>query len=150
MERKISFIANDGTSFTSEKECIDYENSLKAKVLLDELKIYNAEGEEIDLTKINYKSLYQMQYIVIRSEEAYRFLKQVISGLYGFRIPSYEIVQKKNYVCSFYFDNDICAWINIEDTIDKLIVLKKQLKEEISNLQRYAVFTKADTMEKKE
>lgn len=150
MERKVSFIANDGTSFTSEKECIDYENSLKAKVLIEELKIYNAEGEEIDLTKINYKSLYQMQYIVIRSEEAYRFLKQVISGLYGFRIPPYEIVQKKNYVCSFYFDNDICAWINIEDTIDKLIVLKKQLKEEISNLQRYAVFTKADTMEKKE
>ena len=150
MERKVSFIANDGTSFTSEKECIDYENSLKAKVLLEELKIYNAEGKEIDLTKINCKSLYQMQYIVIRSEEAYRFLKQVISGLHGFRIPSYEIVQKKNYVCSFYFDNDICEWINIEDTIDKLIVLKKQLKEEISNLQRYAVFTKADTMEKKE
>lgn len=150
MERKVSFIANDGTSFTSEKECIDYENSLKAKVLIEELKIYNAEGKEIDLTKINYKSLYQMQYIVIRSEEAYRFLKQVISGLYGFRIPPYEIVQKKNYVCSFYFDNDICAWINIEDTIDKLIVLRKQLKEEIHNLQRYAVFTKADTMEKKE
>ena len=69
MQIKNIYIADDGTEFNNEGECVAYETQCrKTKSLLSQIKAWNAENKQLDTSCSNW--FYDAEYIEFRSTEA--------------------------------------------------------------------------------
>lgn len=72
-----TYIAEDGTKFSSEEEREEYENEQRAKEFADTAFLYDEEGNPLSVAAENYENAY---YIVAASDEAAEFMAEVFSG----------------------------------------------------------------------
>ncbi len=56
MEIKTTYIAEDGTEFSNEKECLDYENEKlkRIKLFKNKIKAFNSNGKPLDTSSKNW------------------------------------------------------------------------------------------------
>jgi hypothetical protein len=69
MIQHITYIAEDGTEFSNEDECLDYEHDLRMKSVEEQLRMYDEKGEPT-------KELEKAFYVEIDTKEAGEFINE--------------------------------------------------------------------------
>lgn len=131
MIEKTIYIANDGTQFDDEDECIKHElNENVADIVANnELLIFGSNNKMIHINDLNfYKEFEKACYIVIKTERAYNYLSD-FCAYYGFDCP---YISNDNYKRSYYYDFDNYDWDEIKDRVS-------ELKQELMELKQYMV-----------
>ena len=126
MERKIIYVANDGTEFFEEKECIAYERETSNQefsmfLASKELAMWNYEHEPIINIFIDEHTSWGLEferalngatYISVKSKKALTFLRNHTKEQ-GYLAP-YEIG-------GWIWDNDCKMWRKISDFLQEAI-----------------------------
>lgn len=133
MREITKYVANDGKEFDDEYECREYEIKVESKLYENTLYLYDRNGNRYSTTEMN--DFYDFDYItiiVIKSKGAYDWLSDAMYDYYGLDIMSREEVEKENYNCAFFYDDDIDEWVSCKERID-------EYKKEIEKLSKYVV-----------
>lgn len=66
-----TYIAEDGTRFDCEDDCLRYEQSLKAKAFADQALLFDMDGEPLEISDSGFEAAY---FIVCKTVAAADFL----------------------------------------------------------------------------
>ena len=116
-----TYIANDGTRFTTEEDCLEYEKKELPFLSLKDVLLFNGEGEEIKKTSF-FADMEQFIYIYIGSEDSLKIIKE-INEEYGYTLPPQKGFWK--------FDYD-------EDGADKFVNYKQYINSINKELTKFA------------
>jgi hypothetical protein len=109
------FVADDGTEFSTEKECLEYENNVN-----DIKKCFILYGDNLnELTEDSFDSLCYL-HILEKPEEVVTYLY----NQYGFGFNTKAITE-----IGIYVYDDFGMWRNVDNLITSHIDKAKSLKE---------------------
>lgn len=118
MKTVTTYIADDGTKFTTEEECLEYEEKeLLPFLLLKDVLLFNNEGKEIKKTNFAV-DMEQFLYIYIGSKDSLKTMRE-INEEYGYILPPKEGFWKFDYN-----ENGEETFIEYEQYID---LIRKEL-----------------------
>jgi hypothetical protein len=80
-----TYIADDGTRFTTEEECLEYEKKELPFTSLKDVLLFDGEGVEIK-KKNFFVDMEQFLYIYIGSEDSLKIIKEINED-YGYSLP---------------------------------------------------------------
>lgn len=132
MTTEVTYIACDGTKFEERWKCEEYEKDLEIQGLKDTLFCFDEEGSPLSLNDMEAVAD-NVQYVVIKSEEAYRYFCNGLKEL-RYSYPNEEVSKSENWNISFVLDEGN-TWVSCEA---ELIYLSNQIK----TLQKYIDMTK--------
>lgn len=132
MITEVTYIACDGTKFKEGWRCEEYEKDLELQGLKDTLLCFDKEGFLISLNDMEDVAD-NVKYVVIKSEEAYKYFSNALIGL-NCDFPNEYIVKTKNWNISFVFD-DKCMWTPCGVQVTYFL-------NQIKTLQKYIDMTK--------
>ena len=121
METITIYVAEDGTKFDDERECIDYEDKMLIQKLYDlGMRFYDCDFKQIE--KENIVESKDIVYIYIPSEETYNLFDSAVDK-YLFDI---EIVYTND---GYYYYNPIADYYeSLEGKLKHLLYVKKSLE----------------------
>lgn len=121
METITIYVAEDGTKFDDERECIDYEDKMLIQKLYDlGMRFYDCEFKQIE--KENIVNSKDIVYFYIPNEEAYNSFVSALDK-YLFEI---NIVYTNN---GYYYYNPITEdYESLEGKLKHLLYVKKSLE----------------------
>ena len=121
METITIYVAEDGTKFDDERECIDYEDKMLIQKLYDlGMRFYDCDFKQIE--KENIVESKDIVYIYIPSEETYNLFVSAVDK-YLFNI---EIVYTND---GYYYYNPIADYYeSLEGKLKHLLYVKKSLE----------------------
>lgn len=116
MIERVSYIADDGTTFEDEDECIDYERGLMLKKYEHDIHMWDCEFQPIPIT--DSQALDKVCYLTCDTAEAVEVMHNWFEYL-GFSSPfegdeSFYAMAGRQY---YYMDND--QWYEADDLIEK-------------------------------
>lgn len=114
------YIAEDGTIFEFESDCIQYERKLKLKKYLGDILLLDYDGEKIDNP---VREADRICYIYIRTDDAAECLEEVIRGIY---LP-WDCEGNEPHAGAWAWDNDSDRWISLEE-----------LRSLLDNIEKYS------------
>lgn len=121
METITIYVAEDGTKFDDERECIDYEDKMLIQKLYDlGMRFYDCEFKQIE--KENIVNSKDIVYIYIPSEKAYNLFVSA-QDKYLFEI---NIVYTNNGY--YYYDPITEDYESLEGKLKHLLYVKKSLE----------------------
>ncbi len=121
---KIQYIADDGTVFSNQPECEEYENSLHENSIV---------GLRSDYQSIDYSNYYfplNVSYFFIENAEAGRSIRHRLERVH---LSSEGINCVPEY---YYWDEEVNLWRPIDDRINELDKEKEALTKALSILQK--------------
>lgn len=121
METITIYVAEDGTKFDDERECIDYEDKMLIQKVYDSgIRFYDCEFKQIE--KENIVNSKDIVYFYIPNEEAYNSFVSALDK-YLFEI---NIVYTNN---GYYYYNPITEdYESLEGKLKHLLYVKKSLE----------------------
>lgn len=121
METIVTYVAEDGTKFDDERECMDYEDKILIQKLYDlGMRFYDCEFKQIE--KENIVKSKDIVYIYIPNEEAYNSFVSAVDK-YLFDI---EIVYTND---GYYYYNPIADYYeSLEGKLKHLLYVKNSLE----------------------
>jgi hypothetical protein len=116
MIERVSYIADDGTAFEDEDECIDYERGLMLKKYEHDIHMWNCEFQPIPIT--DSQALDKVYYLTCDTAEAVEAMHNWFEYM-GYSSP---FEGDESFVamagCQYYYmDND--KWYEADDLIEK-------------------------------
>lgn len=121
METITIYVAEDGTKFDDERECIDYEDKILIQKLYDlGMKFYDCEFKQIE--KENIIESKDIVYIYIPSEDAYNLFDSAVDK-YLFDI-NIEYISNGYY----YYNSTTGGYESLEENLKHLLTIKKSLE----------------------
>lgn len=83
-----TYIADDGTRFTTEEECLEYERRENAFSLLKDVFLFREDGTEIKKLSF-FENMEQFEYIYIGSKDSLEVLQE-LNEEFGYILPDWE------------------------------------------------------------
>ncbi len=118
------YIADDGTEFDNEYDCVIYERNLAAKAFNNKIVALSASGKRMNLiSDLEYHA-----YLYIANEEAYEFYNELCEDHNCNYLDTY------THYGFFYYDTSQEEWINIDNWIDALIEYKNMILEALDTI----------------
>ena len=114
-----TYIADDGTRFTTEEECLEYEKKELPFTSLKDVLLFDGEGVEIK-KKNFFVDMEQFLYIYIGSEDSLKIIKEINED-YGYSLPPMAGFWKFEYD-----ENGGEQFVSYEQHID---LIKKELNK---------------------
>lgn len=116
MIERVSYIADDGTTFEDEVECIDYERGLMLKKYERDIHMWNCEFQPIPIT--DSQALDKVYYLTCDTAEAVEVMYNWFEDM-GYSNPfegdeSFAAMAGRHY---YYLDDD--KWYEADDLIEK-------------------------------
>lgn len=117
MIERVSYIADDGTAFEDEDECIDYERGLMLKKYEHDIHMWNSEFQPIPIT--DSQALDKIYYLTCDTAGAVEVMDNWFENM-GYSSP---FEDNKNFTAKvghhyYYQDND--DWYEADDLIEKV------------------------------
>lgn len=113
MEKIITWVADDGTEFETEEECINYENRYKT---LEEKVVFISDGK-IMKNIILYQKLRDCDVIIVPDAESAKLLHKAFCDE-SFESPFYDNDDYRSGI--FEYNN---GWVNIDE---ELVILQEK------------------------
>jgi hypothetical protein len=129
MIEKTIFIADDGTHFEDEDDCLAYELMAKFQNIENEIDLYDENMEPLSLDNDNYLVTYdEINYFYCKTNRAAEFLTE-FADIRGYTSPFDSRLrwEENNVIGLWYFDIDTGRWANINDEIRRLEKIKKAM-----------------------
>jgi hypothetical protein len=104
------FIADDGTEFSNEYDCLEYERNQSTQEFKNRIVALNEWGKRSAITDIA-----SHLYLYIADEEAYNFYNHLCED------NSYITLDTETKYGFFYFDGDMDEWMNLVDWVDSIL-----------------------------
>lgn len=114
-----TYVADDGTRFTTEEDCLEYEKTELHFVSLKDVLLFDSEGKEIKKTSF-FIDMAQFLYIYIGSEDSLKILKEMNEE------DGYALPPKEGFWKFVYVDESTEKFINYEQHID---LIRKELNK---------------------
>ena len=116
MIERVSYIADDGTTFEDEDECLEYERALMLKKYEHDIHMWNCEFQPIPIT--DSQALDKVYYLTCDTAEAVEVMHNWFEYM-GYSSPfegdeSFVAMAGRQY---YYMDND--KWYEADDLIEK-------------------------------
>lgn len=116
MIERVSYIADDGTTFENEYECLEYERTLMLKKYERDIHMWNCEFQPIPIT--DSQALDKVYYLTCDTAEAVEIMHNWFEDM-GYSSPfegdeSFYAMAGRQY---YYMDND--QWYEADDLIEK-------------------------------
>ena len=117
MIERVSYIADDGTVFEDEDECIDYERGFMLKKYEHDIHMWDCEFQPIPIT--DSQALDKVDYLTCDTAEAVEVMNNWFEYM-GYSSPfkgneSFAAMAGRQYY--YYMDND--KWYEADDLIEK-------------------------------
>lgn len=122
MKKLVTWIADDGTKFETEEDCVKYENQHK---ILEEKVVFIADGRIMTNKGLNWK-LNECDFIVVRDIEGAKLLHQAFSDRCVCSPFYYDSVYKTGI---FEYNDQYERWICVDTEITKLQDKKNKILE---------------------
>ena len=111
MTTVIEYVADDGTVFEYEDDCLFYEFSLYVDKYKDDILLFNDNGERMGFTCDNLREqLERCHWLIVRTNEAAAFLYDEFSDI---TLPWRQ--NEKVNAGLWTFDENISCWISREE-----------------------------------
>ena len=126
MKEITKYIADDGTEFEDEDECLYYERTEKMKTIKG-VKFFFGNGEEIT----NYSSLEDLlnrsYFIKITDENDFDKFEEIISDEFGgdYWADGWDSLRGETGL--FYYDEDFERWMSWDEQYDKLREIRRKI-----------------------
>lgn len=121
METITIYVAEDGTKFDDERECIDYEDKMLIQKVYDSgIRFYDYDFKQIE--KENIVNSKDIIYIYIPSEEAYYSL---VSALDKYLFEINIIYTSNGY---YYYNSTTEDYESLEENLKHLLTIKESLE----------------------
>lgn len=117
MIEKIIYVAIDGAEFDNEKECVEYENSLRANSLSKTTLFLNAQFEIMNIQTLNPEQVF---YIYVDNDDDKKFIENFFDSNWcssPFTTYKGQDVDLSDYSGWFYYDSDEDEWKHFETEI---------------------------------
>lgn len=121
METIVTYVAEDGTKFDDELECMDYEEKISIQKIYDSgMRFYDYDFKQIE--KENIVNSKDIVYIYIPSEDAYNSFDSAVNK-YLFDI-NIEYISNGYY----YYNSTTGDYESLEKNLKHLLTIKKSLE----------------------
>ena len=130
---EIIYRANDGTEFTDEQDCVNYENRMSCLCDKKHFIAFNSDFEPCDITQNNIEyALEMMEYFVCLTDEAVVAF-DTLYNRYGYCSPVKELKAHTYYgweVANIdQWDALPDVWESISKEIDRVMGIENALRE---------------------
>lgn len=120
------FIADDGTEFSNEYDCLEYEKNQSVLGFKNRIVALNEWGKRSAITDIA-----SHLYLYIADEEAYNFYNNLCED------NSYITIDAETKHGFFYFDSAMDEWMNLVDWMNTIVghkdIIVKAIDEIVAN-----------------
>ena len=120
------FIADDGTEFDNEYDCLEYERDKSTNEFKNRIVALDEWGKRRAITDIA-----SHLYLYIADEEAYNFYNHLCED------DSYITLNTETKYGFFYFDGNMDEWMNLVDWVDTILghkdIIVKAINEIVAN-----------------
>lgn len=121
METITIYVAEDGTKFDDERDCIDYEDKMLIQKVYDSgIRFYDYDFKQIE--KENIVNSKDIVYLYIPSEEAYYSL---VSALDKYLFEINIIYTSNGY---YYYNSTTEDYESLEENLKHLLTIKESLE----------------------
>lgn len=121
METITIYVAEDGTKFDDERECMDYEDKMLIQKVYDSgIRFYDYDFKQIE--KENIVNSKDIVYLYIPSEEAYYSL---VSALDKYLFEINIIYTSNGY---YYYNSTTEDYESLEENLKHLLTIKESLE----------------------
>ena len=128
MERVMYFIAEDGTQFEDEFDCVRYEEKLRTKEVFEPFSCYDREGCPLDTDSENFNP-YDVDYILVKEDNyedgSYMELDDFI---FDGELPALGNTFKDIDTTVIYYDPRLETWHNWYEEFNKLTEMMKMFQ----------------------
>ena len=122
------FIAEDGTQFEDEWECVDYEEKLHTKQAFEPFSCYDKNGHLLDTDDENFHPDY-VDYILIKKDNYENGdYVELDSFIFDGNLPALGNTFKDTDTTVIYYDHRLEAWHNWYEEFDKLTEMMKMFQ----------------------
>ena len=119
------FIAEDGTQFEDEFDCVRYEEKLRTKEVFEPFSCYDREGCPLDTDGENFNPD-DVYYILVREDDyedgSYMELDDFV---FDGGLPALNRVFEDTDITLIYFNRDSDTWKNWHEEFNKLTEMMK-------------------------
>lgn len=125
MERVMYFIAEDGTQFKDELDCVRYEEKLRIKEVFEPFSCYNESGCLLDTNSEHFYP--EDVYYILVQEENYEdgSYMELDDFIFDGGLPALNRVFEYTDITLIYFHRDSNTWKNWHEEFNKLTEMKK-------------------------
>lgn len=117
MEKRITYIAYDGTEFQYEGECEAYEDELKNNEFQDVALLFDCEGKPLPLTE---RAFEETTFIYCKTDEAATFLQEKFHSM----VTPWWTRSAAKKGCWLWGFNNSEDWIPAEEYLDRAKILQ--------------------------
>lgn len=117
MTEKITYVAIDGREFENERECVDYENSLKLNNLCKSTIFLNQDFKIMNTNRLIPAEVF---YIYVNNDDDKEFIDNFFASDWcssPFSIYNGQDVDLSEYSGWFYYDSDEDEWKHFETEV---------------------------------
>ena len=117
MTKKIIYVAIDGGEFDNEKECMEYENSLKMNGLCKSTLFLNEHFEIMNNQTFDPEQVF---YIYVNNDDDKKFIDEYFTNHWcssPFSEDYYQSIDLSKYSGWFYFDTKEEEWKHFETEV---------------------------------
>lgn len=122
MIERVSYIADDGTAFEDEDECIDYERTLMLKKYEHDIHMWDNEFQPIPIT--DPKALDKIYYLTCDTAEAVEVMNDWFEYMY-YSSPFEGGNSFAEMAGCYYYWQDNDEWYEANDLIEKMSGMMK-------------------------
>ena len=126
MREITKYVADDGTEFEDEDECLDYERTEKMKTIKG-VKFFFENGKEIS----DYSSLEDLvdrsYFIKITDKDDFDKLEEMVFDELHRHYWAYGWDDLKDKTGLFYYDEAFDGWLSWDEQYDKLLEIRKKM-----------------------
>lgn len=127
MREITKYVANDGTEFEDEEECLDYERGIKIKDIYG-FKTYNRQGKEIfpkDYISDMNDFIYDVYFIKVENIKGWEeFEKLCLDEFDTYFYDGLDEISEKGL---YYKDDDYNCWVNWDYEYEKLRNIRRKI-----------------------
>ncbi len=119
MTKKVTFIADDGTVFDDEYDCIRYEEKFRFNEFKDSILFFNEKGNELPVGSDYFDKCY---YFICKTDESAAYLYQELMNDYDLPWP----IKNYSHAGAWMWYNE--KWIEIKEFLKTAKIAEKIYK----------------------
>lgn len=126
MKEITKYIADDGTEFEDEDECLDYERTEKMKTIKG-VKFFFENGKEISDYE-NFEDLLDRTFFIrITDKDDFDKFEEMLYNEISYYYGTDGWRDLENEIGLFFYDKDLDRWMNWDKQYDKLLEIRKKM-----------------------
>jgi len=128
MEKVMYFIAEDGTQFEDEFDCVQYEEELHIKQVFEPFSCYDINGHLLDTNDEHFES--DDVYYILVKEDNYEdgSYMELDDFIFDGELPALSHVFKDTDTTLIYFNRNSDTWENWHEEFNRLTEMMKMFQ----------------------